>query len=318
METRAHHLLIGLFVFTMIVGMVVFALYSAKISIDDEFVYYDIHFAESVAGLTKSSDVQYNGIPIGDVHLIAYMPKSPELVKVTVKIGKEIPIKTSSVAVLTFNPLTGTAFVLIEGGKEEDDNIAGGDKNDEIKPLIKSTVSPLQKLFQDAPTLLAKAATLLDNIEKFISEENSIKIAETIANVADITGNIKDESEKFDVVFGDVKAVVADLKITVKSVNTFIASAEGVVSKDLKLSMAKINKTLEGAEAFINRMSGVLDDNAGAVSAFTSNTLPELSRLILDVRRMSQALASLAEKIEQAPSEAIFPRTKPEYKTGNN
>lgn len=317
METRAHHLLIGAFVFAVILGAVAFALWSAKINIDEEFVYYDIHFSESVAGLTKASDVQYNGIPIGNVHEIAYMPDSPELVKVTVKIGRKIPIKTNSIAVLSINPLTTTAFVLIEGGSGEAEEIVGGEKGDDTKPLIKSRISPLQKLFQDAPSLLAKAATLLDNVEKFISDENAAQVKETIANVAEITKNVKVESAKFGTVFNDVKTVVSDLKTTVKGINTFIAKAEGVVSNDLKVSMGKINKTLEGAEKLINKMSGVIDDNKGAVSAFTSNTLPELSRLVLDVRRMSRALASLAEKIEQAPSEAIFPRTKPEYKTGN-
>jgi phospholipid/cholesterol/gamma-HCH transport system substrate-binding protein len=317
METRAHHLLIGIFVVFLFGWALVFAVWSAKMDIDEEFVYYDIHFAESVAGLTKASDVQYNGIPIGNVDQIAYMPESPELVKVSVKIGSEIPIKTTSTAVLSINPLTGTAFVLIEGGKEFGEDLAKVKKDGDY-PLIKSRVSPLQKFFQDAPTLLAKAATLLDNIEKFISDENAAKVADTIANVAEISENIKEESKQLKVVFDNVKTVVKELKTTVTSMNTFIASAEGVVSNDLKVSMGRINDTLESAEKFIDEMTGVIDENKGAITAFTSNALPEMSRLILDIRRMSQALAGLAEKIEQAPSEAIFPRTKPEYKTGNN
>jgi phospholipid/cholesterol/gamma-HCH transport system substrate-binding protein len=75
METRAHHVLIGLFTVLVVVGALLFGLWLAKSSVDKEFKDYEIVFNEAVSGLSKGSAVQYSGIKVGDVVSLRLDPK---------------------------------------------------------------------------------------------------------------------------------------------------------------------------------------------------------------------------------------------------
>ena len=55
METRAHHLLVGSFVIVVVLGLLGFVIWLAKIDIDREFARYTIYFDGSVSGLSTAA-----------------------------------------------------------------------------------------------------------------------------------------------------------------------------------------------------------------------------------------------------------------------
>jgi phospholipid/cholesterol/gamma-HCH transport system substrate-binding protein len=61
METRAHHVFIGLFLVVAIAGILLFSLWLGKSSSKLELVYYDVLFNEEVSGLTAGSAVEFSG-----------------------------------------------------------------------------------------------------------------------------------------------------------------------------------------------------------------------------------------------------------------
>ncbi|KAG9550698.1 hypothetical protein KCV01_g23255, partial [Aureobasidium melanogenum] len=67
METRAHHILIGLFTVIVVIAALLFGVWLAKAHSDQEWNYYDVVFNEAVTGLSRGGAVQYNGIRLGDV-----------------------------------------------------------------------------------------------------------------------------------------------------------------------------------------------------------------------------------------------------------
>ncbi len=77
METRAHHVLIGLFSVIVIGAALLFGLWLAKSGSEGKFNYYDIVFNEAVSGLSQGSSVQYSGIKVGDVAFLRLDPKDP-------------------------------------------------------------------------------------------------------------------------------------------------------------------------------------------------------------------------------------------------
>lgn len=77
METRAHHVLIGLCTVLVVAGALLFGLFLAKSSVDTEFKDYEVVFNEAVSGLSKGSSVQYSGIKVGDVVSLRLDPQDP-------------------------------------------------------------------------------------------------------------------------------------------------------------------------------------------------------------------------------------------------
>ena len=77
METRAHHVMIGLFSVIVVVGAMLFGLWLAKSSVDSAFQDYEVIFNEAVSGLSQGSAVQYSGIKVGDA-VIGFLPMAED------------------------------------------------------------------------------------------------------------------------------------------------------------------------------------------------------------------------------------------------
>lgn len=300
METRAHHLLIGAFMVVMVAGFLGFLIWLAKVDIDQEFGEYDIYFDESVAGLTKSSVVQYNGIPVGQVWDIRIDPNNPNRVLVKVEIESDIDIYENSVAVLAMQGITGVAYVQIEGGTSGSPILITDDEG--VTPVIQSRISPIQELFTGAPDFINQAIEVVNKINELLNEENRTSIGNILRNVDDVTGNLAEGTE-------DIAAVIDELNKAIQSVGDAASAIAGVATE----IEGDLDGVLEGANELIAQLNSLVNKNEGAVTTFTNGTLPEISRLVVDARRLAIALSSLAESLENDPTGLIFSPNKPEY-----
>src|SRR4029079_3824736 len=83
---------------------------------------YDLYLAvsdESVAGLSLSAPVKYNGVDVGKVREIRLAQDNPERVILLFAIERGTPIKEDTEAVLKIQGLTGIAYVELSGGARE-------------------------------------------------------------------------------------------------------------------------------------------------------------------------------------------------------
>ena len=120
METRAHYVAVGAFVLAVIFLAFVAVLWLGRAEFAQEAKRYYIYFRGSVAGLSKGSQVQYNGIPVGRVIDIRVDPHNLEQIQVTVEVDTSIVnIKSDAQAFLEANILNGIATVQIRGGTRE-------------------------------------------------------------------------------------------------------------------------------------------------------------------------------------------------------
>ena len=60
-------------------------------------------------------------------------------------------------------------------------------------------------------------------------------------------------------------------------------------------------------------LRGVVAENRNNLRQFTGSALPEATRMIADIRKLAASLSAVAEKLEERPSELIFPEKVPEY-----
>lgn len=89
METRAHHILIGLFVVGIVTAGIVFGLWLGKSGSDRAFDTYDIVFEEAVQGLSQGNTVQFNGIRVGDVSRLRLDPNDPRRVRARIRVNAD-------------------------------------------------------------------------------------------------------------------------------------------------------------------------------------------------------------------------------------
>jgi len=315
METRAHHLLIGGFMIIMVVSLLMFILWLAKVDIDQEFAEYDIYFEESVAGLTKASVVQYNGIPVGQVKMITIDPTDPNRVLVRVEIQSGIAIYQDSIAVLALQGITGVAFVQIEGGTAGSPKLIQTD--DGTIPVIESKTSAIQELFSGAPDLINQGISAVSRISELLNDQNRAHIGSILANIDTVTGNLAAGSEDAGMIAGELRQAIADFQGVATAMEDLANSVNTIVDQDVGPLMVDAVGLLKGTRNLVNTLNQIAAENKDAISAFSNGTLPEVSRLVVDARRLAVALTSLAEKLENEPGELIFAPAQPEYSPKN-
>ena len=107
METRAHHVLIGLFTLLVVSAALIFALWLGKSDADRQFEVYDIVFQEAVSGLSKGGTVEFNGIKIGDVVSLRLDPEDAHRVIARVRVDSTAPVRSDTRARLVPAGITG-------------------------------------------------------------------------------------------------------------------------------------------------------------------------------------------------------------------
>ena len=80
MEPRAHHVLIGSFTILAAAAALLFALWLGKGPNAAQQRFYTVIFNEAVRGLSVGSEVEYNGIKIGEVTALDLDPRDPQRV----------------------------------------------------------------------------------------------------------------------------------------------------------------------------------------------------------------------------------------------
>lgn len=187
MEIRARFILMGFFT---ILGFVVglgFLLWLAKVQLDRTYAQYDILFG-TVAGLSQTSPVRYNGVDVGHVLTIALDRDDPALVRVRVELFASTPVRTDTIATLAAQGLTGVTFIALEGGSAEAEHLKPVPPNG--VPVIRSERSVVQDLMLTGPDLVAEATALIAEVRSFATPENRDAIAGILTNLRDATGRI--------------------------------------------------------------------------------------------------------------------------------
>ncbi|OXS13558.1 mammalian cell entry protein, partial [Zobellella denitrificans] len=186
METRAHHVLIGVFTLAVAAAVLLFALWLAKAGGERDARRYDILFREPVSGLSVGSAVQYSGIRVGEVERLTLDPDDPRQVWARVRIAGDAPVKTDTRARLALTNITGAAHIELSQGSPESPLLA---RDDEI-PVIVAEPSPLARLRLNSEELLLAITTLMDNANRMLSEDNARHLGRVLANLDATTSTL--------------------------------------------------------------------------------------------------------------------------------
>lgn len=285
METRGNYILIGLFTVLGLIGMVLFFLAFARMELNRQFAYYQIHFS-SVAGLAEASDVRFAGLPVGQVVEVFLSPELDGRIAVLIEVDADTPVRADSVATVESQGVTGVGFVSISPGNPASDlaMAAPGETGE-----ITSGRSVIQSLSEDAPALVSETLLLVrdfgdlfsgenrDRIEQIIinSEEASQSFAQTLEDFAQVSGSVEDfvtQIDRFNAVLQTIAADFDTVLITADETIGAWGALAGNASEFLDAggeTFAATNETLETAEGFI-------DEDLVAVTEALTATIAEL------------------------------------------
>ncbi len=236
METRASYIAVGAFFLLLLLGGIVFALWASKYSSSTVMVNHYLRIDGSVAGLNTGSQVLFGGIPIGKVTKIQIDPVDPTLTRVDMTVRADAPIKTDSVGVLASKSLIGGAIIEISRGSNGTPRL----RKDEIL----AGQSSWERLVTGAPKLAEKVASLQDQLDRFVTPQNTVAMVHILANADRLSTQFTQLSSRFDAFYGRANASSTDVKKAWADISQSLAD----IGKNGNRLMEDANKAIAEVE----------------------------------------------------------------------
>ncbi|MBO9516927.1 MAG: MCE family protein [Porphyrobacter sp.] len=311
METRANHVWVGAVTLVLLATLAAFIIWIARIN-DTARNEYDIFFKQSVDGLAKGSGVDYAGVPVGQIKEIELWPKDPSFIRVRIKVDKKVPVTVGTTATIQ-GSFTGVADIQLEGAVKDAPLLT--EPGPEGVPVIPTKRGGLGEILSNAPLLLERLATLTENLNLLMSEENRRSITGILKNTDKMTKDLSAATPQ-------MKQTLAELQGTLNQATKTLVAFEGVAGKADSLLgdqgnslAAQLRQTLGAAQKSMETLDQTLQHAQPAFDKVSNQTLPAAEAAIRDLRATSKALRSVTEKIDEQGAGALIKGQKlPTYK----
>ncbi|OGB33711.1 MAG: mammalian cell entry protein [Burkholderiales bacterium RIFCSPLOWO2_12_FULL_61_40] len=271
METKVNYALVGGFVLLLGAVLIGGVLWLASGGAFQKK--YDRYLAveeESVAGLNLNAPVKYNGVDVGKVEDIRLDTSNPARVNLLFAIERGTPIKVDTVAMLKTQGITGIVYVELSGGAPN-------------APLLRAAAGARYPVIDTRPSLSARLENVLTNVlAKLDSTSNSINALLSEENRAAFQSVLKNTAQ-----------ASAHMEAVVERIGRSASAVERMGNAVAKTS-ASATKTVDAV--------------GSDVKHFSTQTLPELERLLGELNDLTISLRRLSEQTERDPRGLLFGR----------
>lgn len=263
---------------------------------------FDLYLAiedESVAGLNLNAPVKFSGVDVGKVKDIHLDPINPGRVRLLFAIERGTPIKEDTVAVLKTQGLTGIAYVELSGSTK--DALPLSVKEGEAYPVISTKPSLSARLENVLTTALEKLDHTTGNIDSLLSKENLQALQSTLTDIATIARTV---AERKDTIDAGIKSAARTFDHTDRATQQI----QPLINQITRTADA-IEKTSQQATIAIDHAKQTVDTVGSDVSHFTTESLPDVQRLIGELNALAASLRRLSEQTERDPASLIRGRS---------
>lgn len=316
METRSNYILVGAVTMAMLVGLLVFTVWLAGLS-NRETKCYDIYFSQAVGGLNKGSNVTFSGVPVGQIQRISLLPDRPEFVWVRIEVQEDTPVLQGTTAEIHGVGFTGVSEIQLTGAAR------GGRPITQVGPqgcpVIPSSTSGLGALLSSAPELMERIQRLTERLTELLSDENQDAVADILDNVRQTTAVLRQRAPEMADAIGDARIAARNAGIAAQRVAELAQSTNALVNEEGRPAAQDLRKAIAGVERATANLDAMIADARPGVQNFSKSTLPEINRLVQDMRELTQSLRAVSERIEHGGiGGALGPQKLPDYEPGKS
>lgn len=304
METRAHHVLIGLVTVLVVAGAMLFGLWLTKSSVDDAFKDYEVVFNEAVSGLSRGSAVQYNGIKVGDVSTLRLDPQDPRRVLARIRLSADTPVKEDTQAKLTLAGVTGNSFIQLSGGTPQSPSLKSKDGQ---LPVIVASPSPISRLLNDSSDLVTNINLLLHNANQMFSENNIERLSNTLANLEQTTGAFASQKGGIAQAIEQLGQVGKQASATLAETQALMRNANGLLGSEGKQAFGSAEQAMQSLAQSTATINDLLKNNREALDDGAQG-LNQLAPAIRELRETLNALKGISRRLEADPSGYLLGR----------
>jgi phospholipid/cholesterol/gamma-HCH transport system substrate-binding protein len=304
MENKAHALAAGIFVVALTVMLLVLGAWLTRDSGPRDA--YEISTRESVTGLQEQAPVRYRGVDVGKVTRIGFDPKNQGNVLIRLEIGNGAPVSTDTFATLSFQGVTGLAFVQLDDSGKPAPLLQ---PNNDAPPRIPLRPGLLAKLTEKGEKILDQVEQITTRVNGLLDDKGGKGLPTAVANVSQAAADLSTLSRNVDqTLTAQFGARKVDIPSLVKRTDTALASLRDT-SEETRSTIHEIGVTarrLNEKDGPIDRLSEGTQALSHAADSFNAATLPRINRVTEDTTRAVRQLSRTVNNINDNPQSLIF------------
>lgn len=345
METKAHHVFIGLFVLFFIAAIAVSVVWLGRFNDRVSYNFYNIDFVDAVIGLGKNSPVVIKGIKVGRVEKVSLHPDDIGKVRAIVALDDRIVVRESTKVSLSLQGVSGFA-VQFSTFDETSEPLVTPEGED--FPTINVARSQISEVLETVPNILRNVNKLIARLDDVIIQNNST-VGKSLEAVEKGLSFLNDRTADIDVILKDVQKItknsvkvskdvtlitgnvvtltndigkqvtpmIKELNATIAEYKKLAVSLEKVVSAEGGETASALQKTLQNisktAESFANaskKFENIVASAAPGVTRFTNKGLKDAETLLKEANQTMRDFNRLIRQIEKDPQRFLLGDTK--------
>ena len=315
METRSNYVMVGAVTVALLAGVLLFIVWLAGLS-NKATNCYDIYFNQAVGGLNKGSNVTFSGVPVGQVKRISLLPNRPEFVWVRIEVDQQTPVLQGTKAQIKGVGFTGVSEIQLDGAVRGSPPIS--QPGPQGCPVVPSATGGLGALLNSAPELIDRIQRLTERLTELLSDKNQNAISDILENVDHTTKVLADRAPDLADTIADMRVAVRNAGLAAQRIAILSDSTNRLVNEQGKPAAEDLRKAIASIQVASDNLNAMITDARPGVQNFSKSTLPEVNRMVRDLRELTKALQGFTERLNQGGvGGALGPEKLPDYKPRN-
>lgn len=294
MDTKVNYTVVGLFVIILGAALVGAIFWLSAERSTKTYNIYSVFMHESVSGLSLQSPVKLNGVNVGFVKKMSLSIKHPQQVHLLLEIEQGTPITQSTVATLMAQGVTGLTYIGLENKTPDAPTLKPSNKPP--YPIIKSEPSLLVQLDDALREVTSNFRTLSTSVGKVFNQKNREEMAEILANTAEFTQTLANNSSKLD---NAIQSAQQLLKNASKASNEFPDA------------MSQLQATLASIKQAVNSVKQTMNTAQTTIQNVNNQTVPSAEETIEKMNNVLTQLQQVSKQLKRNPAELVRGRLPP-------
>ena len=158
-----------------------------------------------------------------------------------------------------------------------------------------------------------------ERLTELLSDENQNAISDILENVRATTDVLRERAPEIADTLAEARIAARNASLAAERVARLADSTNALVSEEGRPAMQDLRKAIAGVEQATSNLDAMVADARPGVQNFSKSTLPELNRLIRDMRELSQSLNGFVERLDRGGvGGALGPKKLPDYEPRGN
>jgi len=225
MDNEVNYTIVGAFVITLTIAMVITIIWLSSGLKFTQYSNYLVYSKESVSGLNVDSTVEYNGVNVGTVKKISLDPRDPRVVILLISLDSNTKVTRGTVATLTTRGITGVVFLALKDTGHDLRPLLASEG--ESYPVIPTTPSLFTRLDIALTRITNNFDTLANAFKSLLDKHNLDSISQSLDNIDRITTGLAGSTNKFSSIINNTESasqqflpLINNTKSTMRSLET--------------------------------------------------------------------------------------------------